>query len=296
MNNIEFANKAREIATNYKTLYVLGCFGSPLNSTNKKRYTNNYEYNRKSVRKEKILNASTDTFGFDCVCLIKGILWGWNGNINHTYGGAKYASNNVLDISSDQIMNYCNFVSTDFSNIEIGEIVHLPGHVGIYVGAGLIVECTPIWKDGVQLTALLNINSKTGYTGRTWSRHGKLKWIEYVNDNSIQNKLSIECLAKEVIQGLWGNGEERKQRLINAGYNYEEVQRKVNELLNNNLYYPKADYEGNSLVDALKSLGIDSTFKNRIKIANKNGIKWYLGTSSQNIKLLQLLKNGKLIK
>ena len=73
MNNIEFANMARNIATNYKTLYVLGCFGAPLNNSNKKRYTNNYDYNRRSVRKEKIMNASSDTFGFDCVCLIKGI-------------------------------------------------------------------------------------------------------------------------------------------------------------------------------------------------------------------------------
>ena len=37
-----------------------------------------------------INSASSDTFGFDCVCLIKGILWGWNGNLNHVYGGATF--------------------------------------------------------------------------------------------------------------------------------------------------------------------------------------------------------------
>ena len=42
---------------------------------------------------------------------------------------------------------------------------------------------------------------------------------------------SIEEVAKEVILGLWGNGEERKIRLIEAGYNYDEVQAKVAELM-----------------------------------------------------------------
>ena len=44
----------------------------------------------------------------------------------------------------------------------------------------------------------------------------------------------IEELAKEVIQGKWGNGQERKDKLTEAGYDYHEVQTKVNELLNAN--------------------------------------------------------------
>lgn len=44
-------------------------------------------------------------------------------------------------------------------------------------------------------------------------------------------KKSIEQVAKEVIKGLWGNGAERKKRLTDAGYNYSEVQAKVNQLL-----------------------------------------------------------------
>lgn len=218
MNNIEFVEKAKEIATKYKTLYVLGCFGAPLNSTNKKRYTNNYVYNRRSVIKNKIFNASSDTFGFDCVCLIKGLLWGWNGNTNHVYGGAKYTSNGIPDYNADQMIKQCTSLSTDFSNIEIGEVVHIPGHIGIYVGDGLIVECTPIWNDGVQLTALLNVGKKQGYNGRTWNEHGKLKYIEYINVDDNVNKRTIEEIAKEVIEGKWGNGEERKKRLEAAGF------------------------------------------------------------------------------
>lgn len=42
---------------------------------------------------------------------------------------------------------------------------------------------------------------------------------------------SIEEIAQEVLNGLWGNGEERKDRLTKAGYDYSAVQSKVNELV-----------------------------------------------------------------
>lgn len=44
-------------------------------------------------------------------------------------------------------------------------------------------------------------------------------------------KKTVAELAKEVIDGKWGNGDERKKRLTEAGYNYSEVQAKVNEML-----------------------------------------------------------------
>lgn len=43
-----------------------------------------------------------------------------------------------------------------------------------------------------------------------------------------ENKTSNEEIALQVINGLWGNGNDRKRRLISAGYNYEEIQRIVN--------------------------------------------------------------------
>lgn len=61
-------------------------------------------------------------------------------------------------------------------------------------------------------------------------------------------------------------------------------------------YYEKYTGNSSSIVDALKSIGVDSSFTNRKKIAIKNGISNYKGTSSQNIKMLKLLKVGKLIK
>lgn len=50
---------------------------------------------------------------------------------------------------------------------------------------------------------------------------------------SISNppKKTIDRIAKEVIQGAWGTGSARKSALTKAGYNYEEVQARVNEML-----------------------------------------------------------------
>ena len=43
---------------------------------------------------------------------------------------------------------------------------------------------------------------------------------------------SVDEVAKEVLQGLWGNGQERYDNLTNAGYNAQSVQDKVNSILN----------------------------------------------------------------
>lgn len=183
MTNKELAAKLKDVATNYKTLYVMGCFGAPMTEANKVRYCNNHSYNKKAARQAMIKAASADTFGFDCVCLIKGILWGWNGNKNATYGGAKYASNGVPDIGADSMITKCTELSTNFNDIEVGEAVWMKGHIGVYIGDGLAVECTPSWENKVQITAC-NC-TKSGYKRRNWTKHGKLPYIEYVKETVV---------------------------------------------------------------------------------------------------------------
>ena len=127
MTNHELVEKCIDIAKNYKTLYVMGCFGAPMTAANKKRYINNgshNNYNAQSARKAMINAASADTFGFDCVCLIKGILWGWCGDKTKTYGGAGYAINGVPDIGADTMITKCKNVSTTgWADMEVGEAV-----------------------------------------------------------------------------------------------------------------------------------------------------------------------------
>lgn len=51
------------------------------------------------------------------------------------------------------------------------------------------------------------------------------------SSNNTKPRKSIDTIAREVIKGLWGNGSDRKARLEAEGYNYKEVQSKVNALL-----------------------------------------------------------------
>ena len=52
-----------------------------------------------------------------------------------------------------------------------------------------------------------------------------------IGTTPVAKKKSIETIANEVIRGAWGSGALRKTALTKAGYNYEAVQAKVNELL-----------------------------------------------------------------
>lgn len=98
------------------------------------------------------------------------------------------------------------------------------------------------WKEGEYTCAV-----------RQYTSHGRLKgydgnldlnkfygnrtaWNKYARKNGSNKpapgkKKTLNVLAKEVIAGRWGNGEDRKKRLKAAGYNYNSVQKRVNEIM-----------------------------------------------------------------
>lgn len=255
----ELVAKCKEVAQNYKTLYVMGCFGAPMNASNKERYAQNHSYNRQTVRTVMIKSATSDTFGFDCCGLIKGVLWGWAGNTSKTYGGSSYASNGVPDISADQMITKCKDVSTDFSKIQIGELLWMSGHVGIYIGNGQAVECTPSWKNGVQITSVLNIKSGSGHK---WTKHGKLPYVTYDS----QTETATPNTPKEEKPASGGTGgvtyhikvgaysskaeaEAQLKKLQAAGYSGVIVEDKKTPVKVGNVVMVKGgakDYKGNS--------------------------------------------------
>lgn len=59
------------------------------------------------------------------------------------------------------------------------------------------------------------------------------KYYNLYNNSSTIVKKSINEIAKEVINGIWDSGEARKKKLIQAGYDYQEVQNEVNKILSN---------------------------------------------------------------
>ena len=173
----ELAAACVDAAKNHKTLSVKGCWGAPMTAANKARWVREQEYNRREDRAAAIKQADSNTFGFDCVCMIKGLLWGWDGSTDKPYGGAGYNCNGIPDIGEDAMIDACSDVSWDFTAVQVGEVVWMPGHIGVYIGDNLVVECTPIWEDGVQITAC-NC-TKAGYKTRVWQKHGKLPYVTY---------------------------------------------------------------------------------------------------------------------
>ena len=175
--------KALDIARNYKTSYMLGPWGWAANDKMIARATTNGSNAQTNKGWLSYANKIKGKgFLFDCVGLIKGILWGWSGDLTKSYGGAGYACSGVPDCGADAMIAKCSGVSTDFSNIVPGEAVWMTGHIGIYVGGGVVVESTPRWNWGVQESTCLNVAGKQlpGTVGsRTWTKHGKLPWVDY---------------------------------------------------------------------------------------------------------------------
>ena len=127
-----------------------------------------------------------------------------------------------------------------------------------------------------------------------WKNGTRINPTEYLDKDLFTEQVnkSTEELANEVIQGLWGNGQERKDRL---GSRYAEVQARVNEILAPKVnYLSNTTYTGVSIVDALKEIGVDSSYQYRAKLAEVNDISDYRGSAEQNTKMLELLKNGRL--
>ena len=75
-------------------------------------------------------------------------------------------------------------------------------------------------------------------TGRVEGYSGNLDLdIAYISKSvwdgyaKIAGIVNIDAIAQEVIDGKWGNGEDRKKRLTESGYDYNIIQSRVNTLL-----------------------------------------------------------------
>lgn len=155
----------------------------------------------------------------DCSGLIKGTLWGFPHDGRY---GLIYP-----DVNANTIMStYCYNQSSNFNNITRGEFVWMSGHIGVYIGNGKVCECTPKWENGIQITKL---------NQRKWLKHGKSKWLDYSSNsttNTNTNKIwDIEKIAKDVINGKYGNGHDTRKKMIGCDdATYQQIRKRVNEL------------------------------------------------------------------
>lgn len=155
MKKQQFIDTARKIATDIPTRYELGGWGQ----------------------------QKDGKYLFDCVCLIKSILWGFNFE-KGGHGGAVFCSNGVPDVGANEMFEkYCYDKSTDFTKITEGELVWMDGHIGIYVGGLRVVEATAAWDNKVLISSIDYDGRRTyNYTQvYQWTHHGKCQFIDYSN-------------------------------------------------------------------------------------------------------------------
>ncbi len=177
MTDKEFVRKLKDIAEHFQTVYMMGTFGAPVSEgliqQKVRQYPKYYSTGRQRLLRGKIGSAP---WAFDCVGLIKGVLWGWVGDRSRNFGGAKYRSNTVPDVSANGMTKRLTERSEDMAHILPGEAVSMDGHIGIYVGDGKVVEATLTGKyDGIVITDL---------SYRPWESHGKLPWVEYAKEEA----------------------------------------------------------------------------------------------------------------
>ncbi len=220
----EFCAQLIDIEQNRKTAYMLGPWGWPANDKMITRATTqggNAKTNRQWLGKANAIKGQG--YLFDCVGLIKGVLWGWSGDMSRTYGGAGYACNGVPDYDAKGMIDHCLEVSTDFTSIVPAEAVWMDGHIGVYVGGGMVVEATPKWEGGVQRSTCSNVSTQLigGTAGsRRWTKHGKLPWVDY---SVAKNKEGNEMLTYEQWKEYMDRYRKEQAGLPASGWAKEEL-------------------------------------------------------------------------
>lgn len=146
------------------------------------------------------------------------------------------------------------------------------------------------WKNGTTAVPTKDVKV-TPYTVKINSDDGFLNvragaGMSYKVKTTVKNGGVYTIVAQN---GDWG------KLKSGAGYIYLPLTKKV-VLNTGDKYYSACASKYTSIVNALKSIGVNSSYFYRAKIAKANGIKGYLGLPNQNIKMLNLLKQGKLIK
>ena len=144
-----------------------------------------------------------------------------------------------------------------------------------------------MWQFGgetnkIRSNKIAGVTCDQNYAYNDYPKIIKEKRLNGYNKNIIvKPSKTVKELAQEVIDGKWGNGEDRKTKLTKAGYDYKSVQAEVNKLLNTKKEVVYVVKRGDTLTYIANKFGttVDALVKKN-NIKNKNVI--YVG---QKIKI-----------
>lgn len=165
----------------------------------------------------KIMMKANAIFGIKATSSWKGKVY--NSNTQECYDGSTYtnitACFRAYNSLAESISDYFDLI-TKLERYRKACVSNSP------------LECITAIKNGGYATSPTYINTIMSIiNSNNLTQYDNVEDVE----NSVDNSKNIEELAKEVIAGKYGNGEERKQKLGNL---YNEVQKRVNEILRGN--------------------------------------------------------------
>ncbi len=196
--------------------------------------------NRRTIAIECIMSSAyndRDKKSEDnCAKLAAALLKKYNLSIDHLYTHTHWL--NVRDGKSGSV-DYLNTARNPYKTCPLYILPHwstFKAKVQAYMKSGTSVSANPTtkqlyrirknWSNAKsQIGAFASLDNakkacKSGYS--VFDANGKVVYSA---------KKSVDEIARKVIQGKWGNGADRRNRLTNAGYDYNAVQKRVNELM-----------------------------------------------------------------
>ncbi len=194
---------------------------------------------------DRVINESSKriTCGYNGYPGHKGVDLGWrqDENQNKVYANCKGTVVEIQDgldrvPGSSGVKSWGNYVLVKHSNGMYSRYCHMKK--GLLVKKGQEVDENTqlgiIGDSGNTTARHLHFEVQTDYNSST-----RINPTEYLTKAIYEEPVqptepdkSVDELANEVIAGKWGNGQERKDKLTAAGYDYNAVQNKVNEILN----------------------------------------------------------------
>lgn len=258
------------------------------------------EFGDWALVQKSVANPEVNTYKGQCVSLIQQYLYRVFGIEYKPRGNAKDWARNPLPEHLDKLSNTVELQAGDIlvygSNYGGGY-----GHIALIDVNGKFFDQNGIKK----LEVAYQDKPFSGYICVLRPKDQSKLGINKNTETSLPNLSNYKGVS--IVDGLNSVGynssyASRKELAAKLGIsNYTGTAEQNTQMLNllrgtAASYYPACNYSGTSIVEGLKSIGVDSSYTNRKKIAILNGISNYTGTANQNTKMLELLKQGKLMK
>jgi murein DD-endopeptidase MepM/ murein hydrolase activator NlpD len=149
---------------------------------------------------------------------------GWENLLNHKQGFGKYVRIKKDGTNDRYYFGHLSEIKVKKGDkVKITDVIGIEGNTGYSFGS----HCHYCARGNASKKEIKDISIISGIPNKLGTYDDGYAAKLEAQKNTKPN----EEIAREVIQGKWGNGSERKEKLKNAGYNPSEIQAIVNKML-----------------------------------------------------------------